>query len=143
MDKYLFLNGQFLPTVLKPSYLSTGQWDESEGVFVGEDVYLEFTAYNPGKVVGVGEDKLPCWIDDTLPTYEGSIESANMHKSELLNKAKNAISIWQTKLILNRLSDEDKIKLNAWLDYIEKLESIDPNSVEDPSTIQWPTAPEA
>jgi len=42
------------------------------------------------------------------------------------------------KLMLGRLSDSEKVKLNSWLDYIDALNDLDIAKVPD---ITWPDAP--
>lgn len=63
---------------------------------------------------------------------------AEQERQYRLNVATDAISIWQTKLLLGRLSDSDKVKLNSWLDYIDALNDLDITKAPD---ITWPDAP--
>ena len=63
---------------------------------------------------------------------------AEQERQYRLNVATDAISIWQTKLLLGRLSDSDKVKLNSWLDYIDALNDLDITKAPE---IPWPTAP--
>ncbi len=115
----------------------SGSWP-ADLIPVSTETYLEFTGDNPaGKIMQYLDGEFS-WVND-----KSSVDTALMIKSNKTSAAIRTISIWQTKLSLGRISDDEKVKLNAWLDYIEELEAIDPNSVEDSSTIQWPTAPEA
>ncbi|KFB98596.1 hypothetical protein GTGU_04480 [Trabulsiella guamensis ATCC 49490] len=72
------------------------------------------------------------------PTHEEVIASAKLKKSELLTNAESTISIWQTKLLLNVISDKDKASLIAWLAYIDMLNTID---VSLAPNINWPAHP--
>lgn len=63
---------------------------------------------------------------------------AEQERQYRLNVATDAISIWQTKLLLGRLSDSDKVKLNSWLDYIDSLNEID---METAPEVSWPDIP--
>jgi len=63
---------------------------------------------------------------------------AEQEKQYRINIATDTIGIWQTKLLLGRLSDSDKIKLNSWLDYIDVLNDIDITKAPE---ITWPDAP--
>ncbi|WP_092514680.1 tail fiber assembly protein [Xenorhabdus mauleonii] len=44
----------------------------------------------------------------------------------------------QSKLLLGRITDGEKARLNAWLDYFELLEVVDTAAAPD---IQWPEQP--
>ncbi|HBC7444563.1 TPA: tail fiber assembly protein, partial [Morganella morganii] len=44
----------------------------------------------------------------------------------------------QTKLALGRISDNEKARLNAWLDYLDELEAVDVFTAPD---IIWPVKP--
>lgn len=61
-------------------------------------------------------------------------------KNALIDEANVEINSnnWPTKLTLGRLKDEEKIKLNAWLDYIDLLEDTD---LSDAPDVQWPKKP--
>lgn len=63
---------------------------------------------------------------------------AEQERQYRMNVASDTISIWQTKLLLGRLSDGDKVKLNSWLDYIDALNDLDITKAPD---IKWPDAP--
>lgn len=63
---------------------------------------------------------------------------AEQERQYRMNVATDTISIWQTKLLLRRLSDSDKVKLNSWLDYIDVLNDLDITKAPD---ITWPDAP--
>lgn len=61
-------------------------------------------------------------------------------KNSFIDMATQKIAVWQTKLLIGRrLTPEEEIKLNAWLDYIDSLESIEANTSEN---INWPREPE-
>lgn len=63
---------------------------------------------------------------------------AEQEKQYRMNVATDTISIWQTKLLLGRLGNSDKVKLNSWLDYIDALNDVD---VTNAPSITWPDAP--
>lgn len=48
--------------------------------------------------------------------------------------------MWNTKLLLGRLSEEEKASFNAYLNYIDALNAVDTSSAPD---VDWPMAPEA
>ena len=60
-------------------------------------------------------------------------------KDSLMSTAIKTITIWQTKLMIGRkLTAAEKKSLNAWLDYTDALDLIDPDTTDD---IDWPTQP--
>ena len=108
---------------------------------LSEQHAVEFMAAAPqGKMMAAGIDGLPAWIDLPPPTDAELLEQAQQRKASLLNQAQSVISIWQTKLLLGRISEQEKASLNAWLDYIDDLSSAEFHSVAD---IKWPTPPAA
>ncbi|ORM66137.1 tail fiber assembly protein [Pantoea rwandensis] len=72
------------------------------------------------------------------PDYK---EMASYERQSLLSSATQAITVWQTKLLMGRkLSDAETESLNAWLDYIDVLNDTD---ISDAPDVQWPTKPTA
>lgn len=65
MSDYRYFNGLFYPYALKDRY---SDWPD-EGVDVGSDVFIAFTAEPPppGKMIGSDEKGEPCWIDVKTP----------------------------------------------------------------------------
>lgn len=45
---------------------------------------------------------------------------------------------WPGKAAMGRLTESEKAKYNAWLDYLDALEAVDTSSAPD---INWPTPP--
>lgn len=62
----------------------------------------------------------------------------SQRKTQLLGDAKNTISIWQTKLLLGIIKDDEKQKLVEWLKYIDAITAIDTTTAPD---IDWPEKP--
>ena len=63
----------FFPVVLKHLYLNAG-WDLSDTIPIDDDVAEEFMGNPPeGKIRGVGEDELPCWLDVNPPGQEEQV----------------------------------------------------------------------
>ena len=63
------------------------------------------------------------------------LAEATAQQSQLISQARLVIGEWQTSLTLGTLSDDNKAKLQTWLDYIEALKNIDLNNPE------WPEKP--
>ncbi len=72
-------------------------------------------------------------------SHEQLVAEAVQQKAALLAAAQDTISLWQTKLQLSIISDVDKARLIAWLDYIYEVNAVDPDKVPD---ISWPPRPE-
>lgn len=59
-------------------------------------------------------------------------------KDILINSAKDKISLWQSELLLGKISDKDKSSLNSWIDYIKALHDIDASKPD----VTWPDLPQ-
>ncbi|ELY2859502.1 tail fiber assembly protein [Cronobacter sakazakii] len=77
------------------------------------------------------------WVTDKEAQKLGQIAEADAQKEALIAAANACINEqnWPSKLALGRLSDADKAKFNAWLDYIDELNSLDISEAPD---IDWP-----
>ncbi|HDS7683621.1 TPA: tail fiber assembly protein [Enterobacter kobei] len=71
-------------------------------------------------------------------TKEEYIAQAESTKAALLSSAQTTISIWQSELLLNTISDDDKASLINWLAYIKEVKAVDTSTDPD---INWPTPP--
>lgn len=67
------------------------------------------------------------------------VAQAIARKNNLLTEAQNTISLWQTELLLDMISEEDKEKLTQWVIYIKALKQVDTAKAPD---IKWPDTPE-
>ncbi len=66
---------------------------------------------------------------------------ATSERKSLLDEATQAITVWQTKLLMGRkLSDAETESLNAWMDYIDVLNDT---NISDAPNIHWPIKPTA
>ncbi|EGT4306135.1 tail fiber assembly protein [Cronobacter sakazakii] len=79
------------------------------------------------------------WVTDTAAQQAAAVASAEAQKQALLQQAQSTISIWQTELQMDIISDEDKTRLLAWLKYIKALQAADVSTAPD---IVWPEKPE-
>ena len=120
-------------------YISARNWPE-DLLEIDENTYIKFSQQPPkGKILGE-DNSLPAWVDLQIKSKNEVKEDNVAIKKALLFEASSKISIWQVRLLMGRISDDDKAKLNAWLDYIDNLELLNINKAED---IIWPTPPEA
>lgn len=140
MEKYLYsaVDNAFYPYSLEDEYKAAGSWPE-DGIDVEDSVFQQFTAEAPkGKVRVAGDDKLPTWGDVPALTHDELVAQAKETKAQLISAAKQTISIWQSELLMDEISDEDKASLKLWIAYIKAVQAIDTSK---PVDILWPVAP--
>ncbi|OFC63182.1 tail fiber assembly protein [Candidatus Erwinia dacicola] len=75
------------------------------------------------------------WIKDEDAEKNALLAEATNKQNQLITEARQVIAEWQTALMLGALSDDNKVKLQAWLDYIEALKKVDLSKPE------WPEKP--
>lgn len=115
-----------------------GENGENEMDF-GEGV--TYVHYNEGDYVGPGfsyEDGLFLPPPPPEQSHEEMVAYAGQEKRQRVSNANSVFLIWQTKLLLNRATEEEKAILNQWVDYVDKLQAID---VQDAPDIDWPEQP--
>lgn len=78
------------------------------------------------------------WETDADKQSDAMRFEASQEKAALLSKAQNTISLWQTELQLNMITEENKSRLIEWLKYIHNLNNIDTNQATE---ISWPEQP--
>ncbi len=79
------------------------------------------------------------WVTDSDKLSAAQIAEAENMQSALLNTATQAIAVWQTKLLRGRqLTEDEASALDLWLDYIDRLETI---NIELAPDISWPETP--
>lgn len=140
MSEYIFSPAQNMicARALKNDYVLAGTWPADALALEGA-IAIEFMGEAPqGKIMAAGPDKFPVWADVPPLTPVELIEQAGQYRNSLLSTAQDTISIWQTKLLLGRLSDSEKKSLNSWLDYIDEVEAIDTSTTTE---IIWPNDP--
>ncbi|EEX3304632.1 tail fiber assembly protein [Escherichia coli] len=77
------------------------------------------------------------WVTDTDAQQADAIAEAELQRQQLIDAAMQSISVIQLKLQAGReLSDAEKNKLNATLDYIDAVTATDTATAPD---IKWPT----
>ncbi|REL20478.1 phage tail protein [Morganella morganii] len=73
------------------------------------------------------------------PTKEQLIEQAESKKQLLITEANQKTQLWQTQLMLDIITDEDKASLTEWMLYVQKVQTVDTSAAPD---IIWPEKPE-
>lgn len=133
-------NISFFPVANISDYKKT-DWDVSDAINVDDAIFDTYTNVPPsGKKLGVDGAGMPVWVDIPPLTHEQLVNLANEKKQQLISCASNVINInmWQTKLQLGRITDDEKRQLNLWLDYIDAVNAVDTSTAPN---IQWPTPP--
>lgn len=138
MEKYLYINNQFLPTSIKDEWIEVGMWDEEKGVFVSEEIFLAYPSEKDGKIRATGADGMPVWVDPPALTKEQLVQVAEIKRQTLLAEANTITADWRTELVLGIIDDADKEKLTEWMQYIKAIKAVDTSS---PSDIIWPVKP--
>ncbi|HDG1688221.1 TPA: tail fiber assembly protein [Kluyvera cryocrescens] len=79
----------------------------------------------------------------TLPpyvmTHEDYVRDAESERQRLLEMVSGVINDWVVDLLLNDISDDDRVKLEAWRTYGKTLRRLDTSTAPN---IEWPTPPE-
>ena len=120
--------------------------------FEGEDDGFDYTliygegAYGVIIPDGMGVSEGYTYVDGEFfappapePTHQDLVSEAESQKQSLIYGANIIFVNWQTKLLLNRATEDERDALNKWLDYFDSLQSIDSNDAPD---IDWPQQPE-
>ncbi|YAW66777.1 tail fiber assembly protein [Morganella morganii] len=139
-NTYLFsaTENAFYPYELRESYEAAGTWPE-KGINVDESVFFEFTQNVPdGKMRGSDKKGNPVWVDVPPLTHEQYVAIAESQKLALTAEVNTETEMLRAKLALGRIKDNEKARLNAWLDYLDELEAVDVSTAPD---ITWPTKP--
>lgn len=107
---------------------------------VSNETFSIFSGTPPeGMLRGADDNGNPAWVSIPPLSHEQLVEQAEEVKGELLNNAKSTISLWQTELQLDVISDEDKASLIAWMKYIKAVQAVDTSKAPD---VSWPDKPE-
>ncbi|EAU5333856.1 tail fiber assembly protein [Salmonella enterica] len=139
MDKYLFINNQFLPSVLKSEFQKNGAWDEAHGVYVSEDTFQEYTRPNDAQVLATGDDGYPVWADKPPLTHEEEIVKAEQKRQKLIANIDDITADWRVELMLGDISEKNKAKLSSWMAYKTEVKAVDISTAPE---VTWPAQPE-
>ncbi|MBI6510092.1 tail fiber assembly protein [Proteus sp. PR00174] len=96
---------------------------ENEKIFAYDDKQIAEGWVLEG-LIPLSKKEADAYLANPL-TKTQHIEIAEIHKQSLIDEAKTEISVYQTKLLLGRINEEEKQQLNQWVDYLDALASID------------------
>nr|WP_225614395.1 tail fiber assembly protein [Pantoea sp. PNT02] len=104
-------------------------------VEISDEDYEAFITPPDGKYL-IFDESGPRLESIPAPDYQAMSEST---KKTLLDEATQAITVWQTKLLMGRkLTETEVSSLNAWMDYIDVLNDTD---LSDAPDVHWPSKP--
>ncbi len=72
------------------------------------------------------------------PTHEQLVNQAEQEKNQRLSSANSIFLEWQTKLLLNIASDDEKNAVIAWVNYKDAVRAVD---TQQAPNITWPEQP--
>lgn len=78
------------------------------------------------------------YITNPPETKEQLIDEAEAQKQALIAEANQKTQFWQTQLMLDIITDEDKASLTEWMLYVQKVQAVDTSTAPD---IIWPEKP--
>lgn len=79
-------------------------------------------------------------ISNPPPTHNELVAQADAKKTCLLDEANVITADWRTELALGIISNGDKAKLTAWMQYIRDVKAVDTSTAPN---MEWPIRPEA
>ncbi|EAO6423667.1 tail fiber assembly protein [Cronobacter sakazakii] len=88
-----------------------------------------------GKVIEADDDGYPILVSPKVDY----ISQAENRRTQLLATADNVTADWRIELMLGDISDEDKAKLSAWMEYKKEVKAVDTSTAPD---VSWPIQPE-
>ncbi len=126
----------FYPVAMKEDYQNAGTWPPDE-MAVSDADFQKYSGYAPvGKVLSASDKGLPVWVDKAAPSKQQLIAYAESLKQQKSSSALQSISLLQLKLqVGRRLTDAETTQINAVLDYVDAIESIDTGTAPN---IKWP-----
>ncbi|HCR4016116.1 TPA: tail fiber assembly protein [Morganella morganii] len=137
--KYIFdkKTNAFYPVALQQEYENAGMWPES-GVEITEEVFASFRNPPEGKMLGSDKKGNPVWVDVPPLTHEQHVTIAESQKQVLITEASQKTQLWQTQLMLDIITEEDKASLKEWMLYVQEVQAVDPSLG---AGVVWPTPP--
>lgn len=73
------------------------------------------------------------------PTHDELVSQAELHKSELIRSANAVFLEWQTRLLLDIATPEQKQAVTDWVNYVDQVRAVNTQQAPD---IAWPEKPE-
>lgn len=64
------------------------------------------------------------WVKDEEAEQNALLAEVTSRQNQLITEARQIIGEWQSELMLGSISDDDKVRLQKWLDYIQALKGV-------------------
>ncbi|WP_405470313.1 tail fiber assembly protein [Morganella morganii] len=122
---------------LKEDYINSGTWP-TDGVDVDDETRWRFLAGRDGFIIGADGKGYPVWVPAPAIPHEQLVAEAEAKKQYMISEVHTETEMLRAKLALGRIKDDEKARLNAWLDYLDELEAVDISTAPD---IIWPVKP--
>lgn len=119
-------------------------WDGVTEFSPGDNVNLvdisstENDYVSPGWTYVDGVFAPPPEADPPETSHDQYVAMAESLKRQKVTEANSIFLSWQTKLLLNRATDQEKKSLNDWIDYVDLINAVDTQNAPD---IIWPEQP--
>ncbi|WP_239641967.1 tail fiber assembly protein [Edwardsiella tarda] len=78
------------------------------------------------------------WVTDPIAQHAAAVARADAKKASLLDEANATTADWRTELTLGIISESDKAKLVAWMEYIKAVKAVDTSTAPN---VSWPDLP--
>ncbi|WP_440514398.1 tail fiber assembly protein [Serratia sarumanii] len=126
--------------VLMEAYENAGTLPDDLVEITDSDFQEYFLGLIPeGKCRTANAQGFPAWEDLAPPSHDALIAIIEADRQARIDNAIGTVAVIQLKMQAGRkLTKTETLRLNAVLDYIDKLEAINANS----SIIEWPEQPE-
>lgn len=129
----------FYPLHMRLDYIAAGTWPCDAVEMTDYEIETYWAKQAPsGKLLGGDDDGRPVWIDSPPLTSAELVEQAAEKKRYLIAEVESETAMLRAKLALGRINKDETASLNAWLDYLDKLDAVDTSTAPD---INWPQQP--
>lgn len=116
-------------------------WEGPEVAPIELPPSITYVELEPGQNVGPGylyQDGGFSAPPEPEPTHDELVIQAQIEKQQRLTSADSVFLEWQTKLLLNIASEDEKQAVISWVNYKEAVKAVDPQQAPN---IQWPEPP--
>ncbi|MEQ5120397.1 tail fiber assembly protein [Morganella morganii] len=131
-------NLSFYDGDMKEDYVTAGTWPDDAVEMTDKERGAYWMQPAPeGKKLGSKKGR-PAWVDVPPPPKEQLIAEAEAEKQRLIAEASQKTQLWQTQLMLDIITEEDKASLKEWMLYVQQVQAVDPSLG---AAVVWPTPP--
>jgi hypothetical protein len=109
--------------------------DQFSYVDISDDKYLTVSIgwkYENGEFIAPPEPPKP------EPSQDEIVADAEIVRQNKISAANAIFLVWQTKLLLNMATEEQKESVRSWVNYVDDLKAV---NVQQAPNITWPEEP--